>query len=429
MVPFLHFQFRELEGVVSVTPSDGLSPGTVFALSPACTLGIVNRPINLQRLARVGILRLGLSIAEDFDCEAFLRYDPLEPVPGQDDQVVAAILVEVPQVLYLVVIHCVAFRVNLDHIGVPLDTQIFPVNSISIFQQAAVQDLMVRIICTLDVDVPLQQILQVFGRSQGLFGGFRLGKPDLDLAILLHRFDGVGPIIRDLDLIAVKSGLLILEALVGSKGDGDILTLSCQDIALDLCSIEGRGTVVDFNRHLTSFHHRRQSLEVCLDHVSFSGPVSIQLFSVILQISGQRNGHVIARPLDKLCSILRGGNADQSNGLGHRSMIFVDIKSFGLELRSHCAELRSSGFIPDKYLPVVRCAVAGLIAVIIDIALLVLSVDNGERHVMGNIPKSVAARCTNQDRDINIIEYCIVQNIIGICIKVDFSIFIVFNLE
>ena len=228
-----------------------------------CTLDVdvpLQEHFEVFRSGDLGSLRLGLSIAEDFDCEAFLRYDPLEPVPGQDDQVVAASRVEVPQVLYLVVIHCVAFRVNLDHIGVPLDTQIFPVNSISIFQQAAVQDLMVRIICTLDVDVPLQQILQAFGRSQGLFGGFRLGKPDLDLAILLHRFDGVGPIIRDLDLIAVKGGLLILEALVGSKGDGDILTLSCQDIALDLCSIEGRGTVVDFNRHLTSFHHRRQRL-------------------------------------------------------------------------------------------------------------------------------------------------------------------------
>ena len=73
MVPFLHFQFRELEGVVSVTPSDGLSPGTVFALSPACTLGIVNRPINLQRLARVGILRLvRYDVRRDGDIAAVL---------------------------------------------------------------------------------------------------------------------------------------------------------------------------------------------------------------------------------------------------------------------------------------------------------------------------------------------------------------------
>ena len=288
---------------------------------------------------------------------------------------------------------------------------------------------MVRIICTLDVDVPLQQILQVFGRSQGLFGGFRLGKPDLDLAILLHRFDGVGPIIRDRDGIIVKGGLLILEALVGSKGDGDILTLLCQDIALDLCSIEGRGTVVDFNRHLTSFHHRRQRLEVCLDHVSFSGPVSIQLFSVILQISSQRNEHVIARPLDKLCSNLRSGGAAQSNGLGHRGVIFVDIKIFGLELRSHYAELRISGFIPDKYLPVVRCAVAGVVAVVIDIALLVFSVDNSERHVMADILKSVGAICADVLRDINAIDYRIVQSIAGICTKLDCSVFSAINLE
>ena len=52
MVPFLHFQFRELEGVVSVTPSDGLSPGTVFALGPTRPLRIVDRPVDPHGFAR-----------------------------------------------------------------------------------------------------------------------------------------------------------------------------------------------------------------------------------------------------------------------------------------------------------------------------------------------------------------------------------------
>ena len=52
MVPFLYFQFRELEGVVSVAPSDGLSPGTVFALGPTRSLRIVDRPVDPHGFAR-----------------------------------------------------------------------------------------------------------------------------------------------------------------------------------------------------------------------------------------------------------------------------------------------------------------------------------------------------------------------------------------
>ena len=151
----------------------------------------------LFRSGRIGDLGLRFSITEDFNCEAVLRYDPLGSIPGQFDQIGAACRVDVVQLIHLIVIHCVIVRINLDHIGVSLETQTISVDRIGIFQQTAVQGLVVRIVCALDVDVPLQQLLQVCGRSQGIFGLLRVRTPNLDCAILLHIFNGVGPVRGD----------------------------------------------------------------------------------------------------------------------------------------------------------------------------------------------------------------------------------------
>ena len=85
MVPFVHFQPRKQEGVVAVAPCDGFGPGTVFALGPACALGIVDRPINLQGLACIGILRfIGHDVGRNGHKAAILV---LDDQPGQAEAV------------------------------------------------------------------------------------------------------------------------------------------------------------------------------------------------------------------------------------------------------------------------------------------------------------------------------------------------------
>ena len=169
-------------------------------------------------------------------------------------------------------------------------------------------------------------------------------------------------------------------------------------------------------------------LKVCIESIGASRGKGFQ--NPAPQIGLVSKKYVILRPADKLCPTLRGCDAGQSDGVGnHKILIFVAFKVHGLECGRYCAETRIGGFIPDKYLPAVRCAVANFLPVVVKGSLRVLGVDNGERHVIGDIAKSMAAILTNRERDINTIDYRVVQNMVGSCIKGDCSTFVVFNLE
>ena len=62
MIAFLHNNLRHHEGVAAVGPCDGLGPAAVVKELPAGCVGVVNGPVDLERLAGIRVFRL---VADD----------------------------------------------------------------------------------------------------------------------------------------------------------------------------------------------------------------------------------------------------------------------------------------------------------------------------------------------------------------------------
>ena len=289
---------------------------------------------------------------------------------------------------------------------------------------------LVRMVC-LAVDAVDGDLIHQNGREirkAGDFGLLRFGEPDLDLAILIHRLNGVNSIIGNLDGLTVQGGPLILEAPVGGEGNGDILTVSGQDVVLYLGTVECCRAVVDLDSDLECIGDLGLNVKVCIEDIGGSRDIrSHQIPTTQIGVGGK--GGAVLCPVDEPCPFFRGRNASQTDRAGgHHFVICIELKGHSLEGGGYRAKLRIGGFILNKYLPVVRCAVAGLLAVFVDFALLVLGVDNDERHVIVDIAECVLrAEVMDRNSNVHAIQSGIVQNTVSIHIKVDRSLSAVFN--